>query len=111
MKMRPLPEQIDAIRFWLLPRERRELQSFLGTANYYSDFINNNLTKTKHLTDTNRSTTTSILTEKNQIGFIILQRQLCSTYALPLIDGEKAFYLDDFASVIAISGVLQQEQT
>ncbi len=37
--VRPDPDSVETIMQWTRPRNKRELQSFLGFANYYREFI------------------------------------------------------------------------
>ena len=37
--IRPDPQAVEKVREWMPPRNKEELQSFLGFANYYRDFI------------------------------------------------------------------------
>ena len=47
----PDPDQTAVIEAWETPRNRREVQSFLGLANYYREFIINYAAKAKPLTE------------------------------------------------------------
>ena len=52
----PDPQQAESIRTWMEPRNRTEVQSFLGLSNYYREFIRDYAAKAKPLTDLTRST-------------------------------------------------------
>ena len=37
--IKPNPEAVEKIRKWLPPRNKKELESFMGLANYYREFV------------------------------------------------------------------------
>ena len=47
----PDPAKIDVVRNWPAPANIKQLQSFLGMANYYNRFIEHYAHKAKPLTD------------------------------------------------------------
>ena len=92
------------------PRSRKEVQSVLGVANYYREFIRNYAAKAKPLTDLTRSTKAFNWSAEAQTAFDQLKEELSSEPVLSLPNDEGTFVLDTDASAVAISGILHQEQ-
>ena len=86
------------------------MQSFLGLANYYHDFIVNYATKAKPLTELTKASRTFEWSQEAQAAFDCLKEELSSEPVLALPDEEGMFYLDPDASEVAIAGILHQEQ-
>ena len=104
------PGKTEAIQKWPVPRSRRELQQFLGLANYYRRFIKSFALIAKPL---------QYLTEKNapfewtaacQKSFDDLRKCLASAPILAYPDHSKPFLLDTDASDVGIGAVLSQIQ-
>ena len=105
------PGKTEAIQKWPVPRSRRELQQFLGLANYYRRFIKSFALIAKPL---------QYLTEKNapfewtaacQKSFDDLRKCLASApIRLAYPDNSKPFLLDTDASDVRIGAVLSQIQ-
>ena len=106
----PDPDQTAVIEAWETPRNRREVQSFLGLANYYREFIINYAAKAKPLTELTKANRTFEWGPEAQQAFELLKKVLCAEPVLGLADNEGTFYLDTDASEVAISGILHQEQ-
>ena len=105
----PDPDQTAVIEAWETPRNRREVQSFLGLANYYREFIINYAAKAKPLTELTKANRTFEWGPEAQQVFELLKKELCAEPVLGLADNEGTFYLDTDASEVAISGILHQE--
>ena len=73
--------------------------SFLGFANYYREFI-----KVYTATDAQQRK------EKAQAAFENIKRELCEAPVLGMFTEKGMCVLDTDASVVAISGILHQEQ-
>eukprot|EP00731_Ephydatia_muelleri_P009815 Em0005g401a len=102
------PGKTEAIQKWPVHRSRRELQQFLGLANYYRRFIKSFALIAKPL---------QYLTEKNapfewtaacQKSFDDLRKCLTSAPILAYPDHSKPFLLDTDASDVGIGAVLSQ---
>jgi len=91
--VRPDPDQAAVIRAWKVPCNRKEMQSFLGLANYYRDFIVNYATKAKPLTALNKASRTFEWSQEAQAAFDCLKEELSSEPVLALPDEEGMFYL------------------
>ena len=106
----PDPEQVQTVQDWHVPRNHKEMQSFLGLTNYYREFIVNYAEKAKPLTDLTKTTLEYVWSPEAQTSFELLKKELCSAPVLALPNEEGMFYLDTDASEVAISGILHQEQ-
>ena len=92
----PDPKSVRVVLKWEVPRNKRELQSFLGFANYYREF-------TKFIA-------VMQWTPECQRAFEILKTLLCSAPILSMPTEDGCFYLDTDASEVAIAAILEQEQ-
>ena len=102
--IKPNPKAIEKLRDWEVPRNKTEMQSFLGFANYYREFIpwHAKLVAPLHATFAWGS--------EQQLAFNEIKKALIDTTALAQPDSEGEFVLDTDASAVAISGILQQWQ-
>ena len=106
----PDPDKTDKLNLWPVPRSAKEVQQFLGLANYYRCFIRDfaSLAKPLHrLTETGREFTWTL--ESNQ-AFQVLKQKLISAPVLALPNWSEAFVLDTDASETGIGAVLSQVQ-
>ena len=104
-------ESVRVVLKWEVPRNKRELQSFLGFANYYREFIKDYAViaaPIQHLVRTRG--TVMEWTPECQRAFEILKALLCSAPVLSMPTEDGHFYLDTDASDVAIAAILQQEQ-
>ena len=85
--------------------------SFLGFANYYREFIKGYADKTLPMQQLMRNKGKKFSwTDEAQVYFENIKRELCEASVLGIATEKGMFVLDTDASVVAISGVLQQEQ-
>ena len=105
------PGKTEAIQKWPVPRSRRELQQFLGLANYYRRFIKSFALIAKPL---------QYLTEKNapfewtaacQKSFDDLRKCLASAPILAYPDHSKPFLLGTDASDVGIGASFHKSRT
>ena len=76
--MYPDPDQTAVIEAGETPRNRREVQSFLGLANYYREFIINYAAKAKPLIElTKANRTFERGPGEAQQAFELLKKELC----------------------------------
>eukprot|EP00731_Ephydatia_muelleri_P016275 Em0009g699a len=107
----PDPSKTDVVAEWPIPTNKKEVQQFLGLANYYRRFIKNFASIAKPL---------QRLTEKNlnffewtdtcQDAFNHLRKCLVTAPILAFPDFSKKFILDTDASDCGIGAVLAQVQ-
>eukprot|EP00731_Ephydatia_muelleri_P033930 Em0042g9a len=102
------PSKTEAVSKWPIPQNRKEVQQFLGLANYYRRFVKDFALISKLL---------QRLTEKNapfewtigcQNAFDELRKRLVSSPVLAYPDYERRFILDTDASDVGIGAVLSQ---
>ena len=112
--IKPEPAKVAAVKDWPLPRNLKEIRSFLGFTNYYRRFVRNysaiaapliNLTKTS-------SPTCGTMTPAAAKAFDHLKTRLTSapTLILPRLDDRSEFVIYTDASKFAIGAVLLQDQ-
>ena len=128
------PEEVDKVRDWLVPKNAKELYSFLGLAFYYCQFIPNfahmakrlhqlisltNIKKTKGekvrkevtaLEDKKLDSTQStfVWASEHQKGFNALKVALTIAPVLGYLDFNKEFILETDASLRGLGAVLSQ---
>ena len=103
------PEKTAKVAKWPEPTSCREVQQFLGFANYYRRFVKDyaQIARPLHrLTEQGRDFQWS---EECQIAFDTLRRALTSSPILAFPNPEKPFILDTDASDTGIGAVLSQE--
>ena len=101
--VRPDPEAVEAVLTWKAPRTDTQLLSFLGFANYYREFIKGYADKVYPMQKLMRNKGKKFeWNDEAQVAFENIKRDMPT---------EKGMYvLDTDASVVAISGILHQEQ-
>jgi len=104
------PKKVSAAAEWPTPRTVRQVQQFLGFANYYRRFIQDFAKKAKPLTSLTRKNTRFKWTEECDNAFRELKQHLVSAPILAYPDFSKPFIVDTDASDVGIGGVLSQKQ-
>ncbi|XP_063728376.1 uncharacterized protein LOC134855926 [Symsagittifera roscoffensis] len=109
--VRPDPEAVEAFLTWKAPKTDIQLMSFLGFANYYREFIQGYADKIYPMQQLMRNKgKTFTWTEEAQVSFENNKRELCEAPVLGMPTEKWMFVLDTDASVVAILGILHQEQ-
>ena len=109
--VRPDPEAVEAVLTWKAPKTDTQLMSFLGFANYYREFIKGYADKIYPMQRLMRNNGKKFTwTDEAQISFENIKRELCEAPVLGMPTEKRMFVLDTDASVVAISGILHQEQ-
>ena len=108
--IKPDPAAVSKIQEWMPPRNKEELQSFLGFANYYRDFIPFHAAKVQPMQELLRKNQHFYWKEKHQEAFDSVKQALADATALAAPNEEGRFVLDTDASAVAIAGILHQEQ-
>lgn len=113
--VRPQPQKVAAMRQFPLPQTLRELQQFLGLANYYRRFVSSYSKIAKPLTDMTQgckevknAKKLLVWNEEARNAFETLKAKLSDDIVLKYPDFSKDFVLTCDASDYAIGGVLQQ---
>ena len=109
--VRPDPEAVEAVLTWKAPRTDTQIMSFLGFANYYLKFIKVYADKVYPMQKLMRNKGKKFeWNEEAQAAFENIQRELCEPPVLGKPTEKGMYVLDTDASVVAISGILHQEQ-
>ena len=109
--VRPEPEVVEAVLTWKAPRTDTQLMSFLGFANYYREIIKGYADKVYPMQKLMRNKGKKFeWSDEAQTAFENIKRELCEAPVLGMPIEKGMFVLDTDASVVAISGILHQEQ-
>ena len=109
--VRPDPEAVEAVLTWKDPRTNTQLMSFLGFANYYREFIKGYADKVYRMQRLMRNKGKKFeWNDEAQVAFENIKRELCEAPVLGMPTENGMYVLDTDASVVAISGILHQEQ-
>ena len=108
--IKPDPKAVVKLRDWEVPRNKTEMQSFLGFANYYREFIPWNAKLVAPLHAITGLGATFAWGDEQQQAFNAVKLALIEATALAQPDSEGEFVLDTDASAVAISGILHQWQ-
>lgn len=100
------PEKCEKVRDWPQPRTKKELQSFLGLANFYRHFVRNFADIAHPLTQLLKKRVEFVWTKECDEAFEAIKRALCSTDVLAFPDFEKEFLVHTDASKYALGAVL-----
>ena len=109
--VRPDPEAVEAVLTWKAPRTDTQLLSFLGFANYYREIIKGYADKVYPMQKLLRNKGKKFeWNNEAQVAFENIKRELCEAPVLGMPTEKGMYHLDTDASVVAISGILHQEQ-
>ena len=109
--VRPDPEAVEAVLTWKAPRTDTQLLSFLGFANYYWKFIKGYVDKVYPMQKLMRNKGKKFeWSDEAEVAFENIKRKLCEAPVLGMPTEKGMYVLDTDASVVAISGLLHQEQ-
>ena len=97
-----------AIDTWPTPRTLKEVQSFLGFANFYRRFINDYSKIVRPLTDLTKKDTPFQWTNPRQLAFDQLKAAFQTAPVLAHFNPTEPLILETDASDFAISGILSQ---
>ena len=106
----PNPKLVESVTDWLVPRCRREVQQFLGLANYYRRFVPGFSDVAVPLTRLTSKEVDFAWESDAQTAFDQLKQALCSAPVLSFPQEGGDFILDTDASAFGVCGVLQQLQ-
>ncbi|CAI7910022.1 unnamed protein product [Closterium sp. NIES-53] len=104
------PKKIEAVRTWKTPENVKELQQFLGFANYYNRFVPNYAKIAAPLTNLLKKNTPYQWEAKHQEAVEQLKTALTSAPVLILPDPELDYIIEADASDQAVGAVLMQDQ-
>ncbi|GJP51499.1 hypothetical protein CLOM_g10662, partial [Closterium sp. NIES-68] len=104
------PKKIEAVRTWKTPENVKELQQFLGFANYYNRFVPQYAKIAAPLTNLLKKNTPYKWEPKHQEAIEQLKQARTSAPVLILPDPEPDYVIEADASDQAVGAVLMQDQ-
>ncbi|GJP74691.1 hypothetical protein CLOP_g5239 [Closterium sp. NIES-67] len=104
------PKKIEAVRTWKTPENVKELQQFLGFANYYNRFVPQYAKIAAPLTNLLKKNTPYKWEPKHHEAVEQLKQALTSAPVLILPDPERDYVIEADASDQAVGAVLMQDQ-
>ena len=104
------PEKISSVKDWPLPKNRKQVRSFLGFCSYYRKFVKNFAVLAKPLYNLTEENVKFFWSSECQQAFENLKRVLTCPPVLSFPSGEGQFILDTDASNHGIGAVLSQLQ-
>jgi hypothetical protein len=103
-------EKIKAVTEWKEPNTVKQLQSFLGFANFYRRFVNNFSSIAKPLTGLTRKDKKWEWGSAEQEAFDGIKREITKDPVLVHPNPNKPYYLETDASGVAMGSILSQRQ-
>ncbi|GJP56271.1 hypothetical protein CLOM_g15346, partial [Closterium sp. NIES-68] len=104
------PKKVEAVRTWKTPENVKELQQFLGFANYYNRFVPQYAKLAAPLTNLLKKNTPYKWETKHQEAVEQLKQAVTSAPVLILPDPERDYVIEADASDQAVGAVLMQDQ-
>ncbi|GJP33625.1 hypothetical protein CLOM_g18142 [Closterium sp. NIES-68] len=104
------PKKIEAVRTWKTPENVKELQQFLGFANYYNRFVPQYAKIAAPLANLLKKNTPYKWEPKHQEAVEQLKQALTSAPVLILPDPERDYVIEADTSDQAMGAVLMQDQ-
>ena len=109
--IRPDPDAVEAVLTWKSPKTEHQLTRFLGFANYYREFIKGYADKVYPMQQLMRHKGKKFTwNNAAEESFQRIKKELCEAPVLGMPTEKGMYVLDTDASVVAISGILHQEQ-
>ena len=109
--VRPDADAVEAVLTWKAPKTDTQLMSFLGFANYYREFIKGYADKVYPMQRLMRNKGKKFeWKDEAQVASENIKRELCEAPVLGMPTEKGMYVLDTDSSVVAISGILHQEQ-
>ncbi|CCO33098.1 Retrotransposable element Tf2 155 kDa protein type 3 [Rhizoctonia solani AG-1 IB] len=103
--------KIQAVQEWPVPATVKQVQSFLGFANFLRRFVANFSHMAQPLHNLVKKETTWKWTGKEQTAFEGLKQAITEAPVLAHADPDKAYFLETDASGAALGSVLSQQQS
>ena len=107
---RPDPHAVEAVLTWKSHKTVHKLMSFLSFANYYREFIKSYAAKVYSMQQLMTQKGKNTWNNAAEESFQRIKRELCEAPALGMATEKGMYVLDTDASVVAIFGILHQEQ-
>ncbi|CUA75312.1 Transposon Tf2-7 polyprotein [Rhizoctonia solani] len=102
--------KVEAIQNWPTLKTRKQVQSFLGFANFLRRFVPDFSRMSRPLNDLIPKDRVWQWGDKEEKGFMDIKRALCKALVLRHPDPEKPYFLETDASGVAMGAVLSQRQ-
>ncbi|KAB5589112.1 Retrotransposable element Tf2 [Ceratobasidium theobromae] len=103
-------DKIRAIQEWSKPKTVKEVQSFLGFANFYRRFVNNFSLLVKPLTRLTQKEEKWKWEEEEETAFRKIKEAISQDPVLRHPDEKKPYFLETDASGVAMGAILSQRQ-
>ncbi|CAI7851259.1 unnamed protein product [Closterium sp. NIES-53] len=103
------PRKIEAVKKWKVPENVKELQQFIGFANYYNRFVSQYAKIAVPLTDLLKKDTPFKWDTPHQHAMEQLQTSLTTAPVVILPDSDKDYVVEADASEQAVRAVLMQD--
>ena len=104
-----LDAKVKAITEWPTPKDKTEVRSFLGLANYYRRFVPHFSSIARPLTDLTKKNVHYKWTPQCEVAFEALKHKLCEAPVLAMPDPNKPFVVVTDASAVAVGAALMQD--
>lgn len=104
------PENIKAVATWPVPKTKKELESFIGFANYHREHINNFSEITVPLHQLTGKKIDFVWSDKHQLAFENIKKALIEAATLNYPNPSYTFILDTYSSDVSIGAELSQVQ-
>ena len=109
--IRPDSDAVEAVLIWKSPKTEHQLMSSLGFANYYREFIKGYADKVYPMQQLMRHKGKKFTWNNAAVeSFQRKKKELCEAPVIGMPTEKGMYVLDTDASVVAISGILHQEQ-
>ena len=108
--VKPDPKAVAKLRDWEIPRCKTGMQSFLGFANYYREFIPWHAKLVAPLHAITGMNATFTWASEQQLALNEVKKALIDAIAIAQPDSEGEFVRDTDASAVAISSIVHQWQ-
>ena len=99
-------QKVQAVKDWPTPKTVKNIQEFLGFANFYRRFIENFAKVVQPLTELTKGKTPWVWDRRRQEAFDELKRRFCKAPVLAHFHSEKETILETDASDYAYGSVL-----
>jgi hypothetical protein len=108
--IRASPDKTKAVKNFPVPKNVKEIRSFLGLASFYRRLVPKFAQTAKPLSELLRSDAPFIWSQRQQAAFEALKCLLCSEHVLAYPDFNSQFILTTDASKVAVAAILSQVQ-
>lgn len=99
-------QKVKAVAEWPIPKTVKEVQAFLGFANFYRRFVPAYSSMARPLHDLTHKDRKWEWTEKEQSAFEAIKETMMKEPVLAHPDAEKPFYLETDVSGVAMGAIL-----